>query len=366
MASKSDNGIRVALGRSLLGLLIGAGALLAALLAWPLDRYIAWQQAEGTQMFHARWIYERIRFDRTPIDVAVIGSSRLEAGISPKVLSAELTRLAGERLAGERIGRPVQVANLSMVMPGRDFAWEVAAQLLHHHPEVRLIVLSDDGDVVNSHPLFRETAPAAEIIGAPVVVNSKYAENLLSLPYRNLANMARHWQPGWFGVAARFDPAHYAGPGLDRSEGYVLPDGSALNGDRTEPARAMERAIAEAVARQQAGLAKLAFLPEAQRLAVDRTYVARIAQAARARGVKLAFLGLPLFGPLQSPGGNPAFYRQYGPVISLHDLARDPALFQNGAHLNHAGAVRASQLAARRLAPLIMADHVEATDEGAP
>jgi hypothetical protein len=328
---------------TLIGTLFALAALLVATLALPFSPYVAWQRAQGTQMFHARWIYERIRFDPTPIDVAVIGSSRLEAGISPVILSRDLSA---------RLGRPIHVANLSIVMPGRDFSYKIVQLLLDTRPEVRLILLSDDGDVVNSHPMFPETATARELLTAPVLMNGKYATNLLALPYRNLVNMAGQVAPGWFGIAATYAPAAYAGTDLDRTRGYRLPDGGWNNGAIHKAASELLRLSNGAVDRQTAGLSLFHRLPETQRLAVDRRYVGEIGRMAQAKGVRVAFLALPLYGPRQSPGDS-AFYRQIGPVLKFPGLARDPMLYQSGAHLNRQGAVRASALAAAALAPIV-------------
>lgn len=322
-------------------LTVAAGVL--ATLALPFDRYVAWQQAAGTQMFHARWLYERIVFDPARIEVAVIGSSRFESGISPTILSRELSR---------RAGRPVPVANLSLVMPGRDFSRETARLLLDHHPEVRLILLSDDGDVTNSHPMFAETASARDIAAAPMLVNARYLPNLLGVPYRRLKNVAAQWFPTRFGVTRGFVPGDYAGSDLDRTLGYRLPDGTINNGDRGRPAAELAAMSRGAVARQEAGLRRLRFLPDAWRLAVDRHYVARIAAEARAKRVRIAFLRLPLYGPVQSPGSDAA-YRALGPVFAFPQLSRDPTLYQSAAHLNRRGAERASVLVATAVAPLV-------------
>ncbi|WP_230771437.1 hypothetical protein [Sphingomonas sp. Leaf4] len=316
---------------------------LGATLALPFDRYLAWQAASGTQMFHARWIYERIVFDRTPIEVAVIGSSRLESGISPAILSADLSR---------RLGRSVPVANLSLVMPGRDFTATTVRLLLEHHPEVRLILLTDDGDIVNSHPMFRETASARDLLAAPALVNGSYLPNLLALPYRNLTNVAQQVWPAAFGITRRFDSAAYAGAGLDRTLGYRVPGGESINGDLHRPAPELAAMSRAAVARQVAGLRWTRWLPDDRRLAVDRHYVATIAADARAKGVRVAFLKLPLYGPVQSPGEDRA-YRAIGPVFAFRDLSRDPTLYQSAAHLNRRGAEQASVRVAAAVAPLL-------------
>ena len=339
--------------RMAMGMLLGVAAALVATLLLPFNPYIAWQQARGTDLFHAKWIYERIVDDPSPIDVALIGSSRFESGLSAPILSSQLEH---------RLGRPVRVANLSLVMPGRDFAYESVKLLLAHHPEVRLIILTDDGDIVDSHAYFAQVAAPSDVLAAPVFVNTKYVTNLLQIPYRNLANAAQQLAPAAFGVEARFDPRRYAGTGLDRTLGYRTPDGAVKNGDQHGDPATLIRMSAGAVARQSAGLAKLGMLDDRYRLAVDRTYVARIAALADARGARLAFLRLPLVGPVQSPG-SPDYYRRFGPEVDLGELASHPDYYWSAAHFNRRGALQASTLAAQRMAPIV-GDALSARTDG--
>ena len=67
--------------------------LLVVSILLPHDRYIRYQQLTDSDLFRSRWVYERIHYDKTPIDVAVIGSSRLEASVSAPILEKELTNL---------------------------------------------------------------------------------------------------------------------------------------------------------------------------------------------------------------------------------------------------------------------------------
>lgn len=328
-----------------LGIALGFALALMVTLLLPFDSYIAWQQARGTDLFHARWLYERMVYDPSRIDVALIGSSRFESGLSAPLVSAKLE---------QELGHPVQVANLSLVMPGRDFAYESVKLLLAHHPEVELIVLTDDGDVVDSHAYFPQVASVADVLRAPVFVNTKYASNLLQIPYRNLSNVAQQLAPLAFGVETRFNPGDYAGTGLDRTMGYQTPDGARKNGAlRGDPA-ALIRMSAAAVARQRSGLAKLGMLDDRYRLAVDRTYVARIAALAGRCGVRVAFMRLPLVGPIQSPGSADS-YRRFGPEIDLSAVASHTDFYWSAAHFNRQGAVAVSELAGAQLAPWVRA-----------
>ncbi len=76
-------------------------------------------------------------------EAAVVGTSRLEASISPVVL---------QRTLSTELHRPVATANLSLVHTGRDLHYEIVRLLLDHYPAVRVIALALDGDTMSSHP----------------------------------------------------------------------------------------------------------------------------------------------------------------------------------------------------------------------
>lgn len=327
-----------------LALLLGALMAVLGCMTLPWSPYVAWQQSAGTDMFHSRWIYERLHFDRAPIEVAFVGSSRFEAAISPVALQQGLSR---------RLGRKVAVANLSLVRPGRDLHAQIVDDLLRTHPEVRLIVLADDGDMASSHPMFAQVASPSAIVGAPLFINTSYFPHVLGLPYRALVNALGQGFPAWAGVARQFDPRAYAGTDLDRSQGYRLPSGQWRNGNITMDRDRLARDAAKVVALQQAGLiGKLTFLSDRSRFVVDRTYTERIAAEAASRNIAIAFVRLPVYGPIQLTG-NERFTQGFGPDFALNGLADNPALFQDGLHMNHAGAMLVSEEIAERLAPLL-------------
>ena len=70
------------------------GCLVSAVtaVALPHSAYMRYQSLQGTIYDHARWIYERIHFDDTPIDIAFVGSSRTYAGVIPALVEAALEK----------------------------------------------------------------------------------------------------------------------------------------------------------------------------------------------------------------------------------------------------------------------------------
>jgi hypothetical protein len=324
-------------------LLAGLAALVLTVLL-PFSDYTAWQSGAGTDMVHARWVYERLHFDRSPIAVAVIGSSRLEAGISPRALAADL---------GQRLGRDTPVANLSIFRPGRDLQFEIVEHLLATHPEVRLIVLADDGFMANSHPMYQATAPARGVLSEPLLINTNWFTSVAALPYRALRNCAAQWAPALFGVAPEFAPGDYAGAQFDRTEGYVLPSGEARNGNLRKSQAALAADAKKVLAIQNAGLiGRVRLLPPAWQYAVDLDYTQRIAAVARRAGVPVAFVALPMYGPVRLKGDR-RLYCRYGPDFDLSFLADHPGYYQDGLHLNHDGALAASAALAEQIAPML-------------
>ena len=78
--------------------------------------YQRWQLLDGTIHANARWIYERIHFDPTPIDVVLLGPSRMGAGVNAPRLAKAL----------DARGLPANVVNFSLPEAGRNMNWAVA------------------------------------------------------------------------------------------------------------------------------------------------------------------------------------------------------------------------------------------------
>lgn len=311
----------------------------AALVALPHDPYIRYQQLAKTIQFRSQWRYERIEFDPTPIDIAIIGNSRLEAGVSGPGLQSQLRA---------RLDRPLNVANLAMPQEGRNMHYVLVERLLARHPEVKLLILSVIERMPrDGHPAFRDLADVRDVINAPVLLNRDYLDALAALPYRQLSLFIQSQAPTLFGDAPRLDPKHYAGPNLDSSKSFRLPDGRIV--DREKVHSATE--LAEQRAAKPEGRAR--FLPSAAgdlEFAVERHYTRQIAALARARGAKLIFLYLPGYADHRGIG-DLGFYQRLGSVLDFGSFADNPGLFADYGHFNRFG----TRLATARLAKLLSA-----------
>ncbi len=318
---------------------IGGVALAAAVgaAALPDNPYQRWQLIENTLYANATWSYERIHFDPAPIDVAIIGSSRAQLGISASAVAARLTAL----------GHPLHVANLAVVEDGRNIEWAITNELFRaKRPQVIVVAV---GDVIHlwGHPGFKYVAPAAAIAAPRALVLHNAKEDLPYLPYRQLMLAGAALAPGWFGLRDRFDPARFAAKPDDYTVTRVLADGKRIDMDRevAAPDLRAERA-AFAATRSQSHIPEwIGRVTDAD----DHVYVDAIARLAAVHGTRIIFLFLPEFEGARTIADR-AFYAARGTILDAGDLASDPRLFQSFAHLNHRGAVIASDRVAAAVA----------------
>jgi hypothetical protein len=304
-------------------------ALFAATLALPHDPYIRYQQLAKTIQFRDQWVYERIALDRTPIDVAIVGNSRVQAGISGPALQDALRRATG---------KPLYVANLGMPQEGRNIHYATIKRLLVDHPEVKLIVLSVIEEMPRQgHPAFRDLADTGDIIAAPKLFNFEYVDDVAVLPYRQISLFVQSLAPALFGDATRLDPRTYPGSNFDSTKTLRLPDGRIVERDRiVDPVQ-----LAANAAKVRGGR-KGQLLPDSladYEFAKERTYTRRIAELAREHHVSLLFVHLPVYQD-EARVRDMAFYQAFGPVLRPDFMADNYQLYSDYGHANVNGTRR--------------------------
>lgn len=316
-----------------------------ATFALPHDPLVRYQQLAPTLHFRSIWSYKRVALDKTPIDIAIIGNSRLQSAISAPVLQARLS---------QRLGRPVRVANLSLPQEGRNAHYAMAKLLFTHHPEVRLVLVSAIEDMPRQgHPAFRNIADAGDVLAAPVLINRNYIEDLAFIPYRQMSLFVQSALPQTFGVG-RYDGAAYAGPDYDTTTSYVSPSRGFINKDVVIPAEELRPP-----ARERARSITPAVLPAALaewEYPIEYHYTRAIADMARANGTAIGVLYLPIF-EFPEPLRQGSFYLALGPVLTAECLAPRSEIYSDYGHLNAAGAREVSGMLGEKLAKLGWLDH---------
>lgn len=326
----------------------------AAALTLPHDRYVRYQQLAGTPLAPGVWIYERLHFDPTPIDIAIIGASRTDIGISAPQMA---------RVLAAKLGRPVHVANLSLPQDGRDLHYELTRELIATHPEVKLILYSlTEHSARTGHRAFRSLADTAEVLRAPLLVNPSYLGNVAFLPYRQLDLFLQTQLPGPFGVRTAFDPTRYWGTDHDTTTSHWSSTGTWVDRDSVRPIAA----LATQVSGKMAGRTPV-LLPAGLRdyeYVLERSYTRKIADLTRHNGIAIGFLYLPIYGH-RFPIADLDFYRARGFIMNAVILADDHRNFSDYAHFNQIGTTRASRWVAMRLAALVQAGEIHIRSESA-
>jgi hypothetical protein len=320
-------------------MLIGALLFVAATVFLPINPYFRFQQGDGTILFRARWIYERIHFDQTPIDVAVIGSSRLEASVR----AAELSDLLSTKL-----NRPIHLVNFALPQEGRNLHWTLAKELLENRPEVRLILLSVVEETWTSHPGFRFLADDASIVTSPIIYNPWYALDLLTIPYSHIAYFVQGLAPAIFKLSPTFDSAIYRERGFDPSNTFIGAHGNLVDRESLLTSDDISKQMEEVEHRDP----KMLLFPFDQRYAIERSFTRRIAALAQEKKVKICFLRIPVFGQ-KGQIYDKGFYLSFGPVFEALQFGADPGDYMDIGHLGRRGSAKLTPWLAEQLEPIL-------------
>ena len=288
----------------------------------PHDRYIRYQQLTNSDLFRSRWVYERIHYDKTPIDVAIIGSSRLETSLSAPILEKELS---------EKLGRPIHVANLAIPDEGRNLHYLVARELVENHPETRIILLSvvERADV--SHPAFRYLADPVDLLRAPLFINHYYFLDTAFLPYRQMSYFVQTLFPTWFGVSRTFRE-DYVGTGFDTTYSFYLPSGKLVDRYHVMPQTQLEASSRQMI-NELGGTWRQPSRWQALNFPLEQEYAKRLVEVAREHCAEILFVRLPFY---KSPPHmyDEAFYRDLGPLLDAEQLNSNPQNYGDAGHFN--------------------------------
>ena len=324
----------VAAALVLLMMLLGASILL------PHDRYHRFQAHHDVTTRKADWIYERLHFDKTPIDVAFIGTSRSAGGVSGPLIELEYCALTG---------RQIHVANLAIPATGRNMHYVIAKEVARTKAPALTIVELNDVESRRPHNGFIFLADAADVLSAPALINLNYVSDMLRLPGRQ-AMLFIQGLTGKTAIRPAFDPGAYAGSHFDRTEEIVAIDGRVKSRRVTHDAASME---AMRVQREK-GMSPQFMLPNflgdlEYRFA--RRYLRKTEHVIAQSAGELAYAYMPAFGVAAPSDALLSALNIDQPIISVtEDIALDPTQWLDATHLNTAGARTTSRRLAAALA----------------
>ena len=303
----------------------------AAICLLPENDYQKWQLQSAT-----RWTYERIHFDPKPIDIAILGPSRAQLGLSAAAVEEQLAK----------DGKHANVVNFALPGAGRDIQWAIVNELFKAKSPKVIVLEVDEEPYPFGHFFFKFAAPAEAIAFPPTPFLHNYLYNLAYLPVRKLTLFGANLFPDLFGIPKQFDPEHYAQTRTDYSTSFIGEFGKRVDMEHPVPRATL---LAEPRVPFPDTLMTRAFnwLSGGE----DHLFTQKIVRDAKAHGAQVVFVYLPMFeGPRTISDQH--FLQQFGPVLNYGDLAPRDELFENWSHLNHAGAITASARLANAIAGL--------------
>lgn len=307
---------------AILATAVGAAVIVCLL---PENPYQRWQLLDGTIHARSSWIYERVHFDPTPIDVAFVGPSRVGAGIDAPRLGRELAAR----------GLPSNVVNFSLPETGRDINAVIVDEMLKEKTPKLIVIGVIEKPARFGHSAYKYIAPREDVVSPGHLLNARYLGNLVYLPFRQMRLVVADTAPAIMGLHKNFDSARYGGASVDTTGNIVMPNGEVKNGDAPAPISELDRGVRKLEAGMTPPILPSQFADI--EFGDERHYIKQIVKAAENKGVPVAFVFLPYYtGPTEVQ--EQTFYESYGPVWNAGFVKDNATLFADYGHLTGGGA----------------------------
>lgn len=312
-----------ALRRLVFGFLGAGVAALIAIMCLPADRAARFHLLRDTDYLKAGWIYDRIVVSKTPIDVAVIGTSHTMNGVDSVLLEQGLNDGGGPGL---------HVVNLALPHFGDDMH-DLIARLLIAAKKPRVLVIELlPLEARAAHPAFGELADVGDLISAPWGNPEQFAA-WARLPRRQVRNFLATMtdESGPSDIADHWNDTYYA---MGRGGTKSPPRTTALAQPRLIREAAKARESLHQKAQSYAG--NLGWLM----WHYNETYLVSMIEHAKKNDVPVVFLYMPGFGTPE-PAVPSALPAAYGRILTPPaELLTDPTVWFDPEHLNYEGSKR--------------------------
>jgi hypothetical protein len=313
--------------------------VLIGMVLLPHDRYIRWQDAQVEAYARLGWIYERIHFDLTPIDIAFIGTSHTMSGIDDSAVAKTINEVTISSATNPHV---IHVTNFAIPAYGRNLHWLIARELLENRHVGLLVLEIFENETRKSHPLFVYPAEVSDVLSAPVFVNLNYFHDLARLPYRQLSLFIKTQWPEHFGLNSHFDPTRYDGANVDNTR-FVHVHGRIFTSIRDQHLDPVKLEAYRASRARDKDLHMLGRRFAWLEYRYVRYYLTHILDLADEKGVSVKFLYLPSYGQPALPYDT-SLYDGRGEILTVNDVLAKKENWGDVDHLNMFGA---AQLSAR-------------------
>ncbi len=312
--------------------LVSALAALIAACALPHDRNLRFHSLTDSAVVKAGWIYERIHFDPTPIDVVFIGTSHTVFGIDSEAVERECRDAGGENCASVNFG----IQHL-----GRNMHWLLAREVIETRKPRLLVVEIQETESRALHPAFSALADRLDIVSAPLIINPTFLSDLVRLPLRQISLFAQSRAPSLFGEHTEFQPALYRGAhwddtfaelgSLEYPVPHPVPRTTVISVPELERERTHSQSADETKLRLPAALQPLEYR-------ANLVYLEKLLNLAREHTVAIRFLYMPAYHGAPTPVFA-GFYDTFAPPWDMpREIVDRNELWMDVGHLNYAGA----------------------------
>ncbi len=289
---------------------------IVALFLTPYSKEFAYHYIENDCYNHGAWIFDRITKNKTPIDIAFIGSSHTIHAFQEKKME-------------EMLGSNYHLANLGYCRYGRNLQYTILKLLLQHKsPKLIVLEVSEDEEK-NSHDIFPYLAETNDLFSSPTLINRDYLSDL------------------YHGASARlecFKATYVFGKKLvqtdDRLYGYGDANRTVTKEELTENENAwrkrLERKTPESIEKVQ--------------LRYPLAYLEKMMTLIKEKNISFVFVYLPESGSKLRKPQHTDYYQKFGPLlIQPQSGLSDSTFWMDASHLNDKGSEILSEWMAKQL-----------------
>jgi hypothetical protein len=293
----------------------------------PHATYLRYQALTVGSYSKATWIYERATYDKTPIDIAFIGTSHTLNAVDSVTV---------ENSINNKNNSFKHVVNFAIPHFGRDMHKLIIKLLIEKKaPEVILIEIRESEER-DQHPATHYLADASELLNAPLLVNLRYFGNLMRLPLRQSSLFLKTSFPEFFGANANFKADNYAGTHLNFTTEFTngkIRDNVHNKSDLEKYSEQWNQENAFKLNRDNEFKNFIYF--NANWLNLKSAI-----ELAKSNGIKVYFTYLPNYGASPKPI-DALVYENIAPILYVKDdsVLHDPKHWYDLGHLNGTGAI---------------------------
>jgi hypothetical protein len=316
-----------------IALLVAVGSFIALAFIED-DPYSRYEAVRSTDYIKAGWIYERLHFDPTPVDVAFIGSSRTMQGVDSQQIEKALNSASGGNY---------HVVNLALPKLGRDVPYLLGRMLVETKKPKIVVVEVDYLNQREGTAIYPQLATFDDLLHAPQP-DQDFLHDFVSIP-------ARHGRLLWQSLTSKseFDPARYRGAHWDDDYQTTGADGR-MSQPRLESMEKdqLHREAVQWVSQQQNKFRQYDSWAWVE-FYYNEAYEQRLLALLQQSGVKIVLLYLSAIGSADRPAHFERLsgYGELWPIPP--DLTGDSTLWFNATHMNYHGAQRLSDWLAGKL-----------------